>query len=87
MSRVFALNKPEFHFIFFGLIGSIVTGAAQPAFGIIFSKVITVFEGCTYEKQADGILLYCMLFLGIGFLTLASNFVQVRTQSLFLWPN
>ena len=40
--KVFMLNKPEWIYIFFGCLASLVQGAIQPAFGIILSKAINV---------------------------------------------
>ncbi len=40
--KVIALNKPEWYFILFGCIGAIVTGAIQPVFSIVFSKLVSV---------------------------------------------
>jgi hypothetical protein len=42
MSRVFALNKPEWHYILIGCFFAIVSGAVQPAFSIILSKAVGV---------------------------------------------
>lgn len=36
------MNKPEWVFIFFGCIASIVQGGLQPAFGVVLSKAISV---------------------------------------------
>ena len=40
--KVMALNKPEWYFILFGCIGALVTGAIQPVFSIVFSKLVSV---------------------------------------------
>jgi hypothetical protein len=40
--KLLALNKPEWYFIVIGSFASIISGAVQPAFAIVFSKVITV---------------------------------------------
>jgi hypothetical protein len=42
MLRVLALNKPEWWIIIIGCISSILSGAVQPSFSIVFSKVIAV---------------------------------------------
>jgi hypothetical protein len=36
------MNKPEWIYIFFGCLASLVQGGIQPAFGIILSKAINV---------------------------------------------
>jgi hypothetical protein len=77
LKRVFLLNKPEWGFIIIGCISSIVSGAVQPAFSIIFSKVISVFGECDPDKQREKVILYCLLFVAFGVVTLLSNFFQV----------
>lgn len=42
MLKVLALNKPEWFFIVVGCLASIISGAVQPAFSVIFSKVLSV---------------------------------------------
>jgi hypothetical protein len=42
MSKVFALNKPEFVYIIFGCLACVVSGGVQPAFAIVFSKATAV---------------------------------------------
>ncbi len=42
MLRVLALSKKEWHYILLGCLASIANGGINPAFSIVFSKVITV---------------------------------------------
>jgi hypothetical protein len=82
MMRVLALNKPEWYFILIGCVACVITGGVNPAFSIIFSKVITVFQICDRDEQAQKILMYCMIFLGLGVVSFASNFLQVKFCSI-----
>lgn len=72
------MNRPEWIFIAFGLLSSIVSGGVQPAFAIVFSKVLSVFSICDYEEQRGKVILYCCLFGAFGVITLISNFFQVN---------
>ena len=58
-----ALNKPEWHFIIIGCIASVISGAVQPAFSIIFSKATAVrfLENC-FLVVVDKIPFKMMLF-------------------------
>nr|UOU03319.1 ATP-binding cassette subfamily B1-1 [Brachionus rubens] len=76
MLKVFALNKPEWYFILFGCLASIVSGAIQPAFSIVFSKAIAVFSECDEKKQKESITLYSILFIVFGVVTFFSNLIQ-----------
>lgn len=78
MMRILALNKPEWFYILVGCIACIVSGGANPAFSIVFSKVIAVFQECDPDKQKDGVILYCLIFIGIGVCTFFSNFIMVK---------
>ena len=42
IKKVYKMNRPEWIYIFFGCISSLVAGAIQPAFGVVLSKAITV---------------------------------------------
>nr|QUF59434.1 ATP-binding cassette transporter Abcb1-1 [Brachionus angularis] len=74
--KVLALNKPEWYFIIIGCVASIITGAIQPAFSIVFSKAIGIFSECDINKQRDSINLYCILFAVFGVVTFISNLLQ-----------
>ena len=77
LMRIFRMNKPEWGFIALGCLASLVSGGVQPAFAVIFSKVIAVFSICVREEQRTEIIMYCWLFAGIGVITFFSNFLQV----------
>ncbi|CAF0950412.1 unnamed protein product [Brachionus calyciflorus] len=76
MLRVFALNKPEWFFILVGCLASLISGAVQPAFSIVFSKAIAVFSECDAKKQENSIILYSILFIVFGVVTFFSNLLQ-----------
>ncbi|CAF0852957.1 unnamed protein product [Adineta ricciae] len=48
----------------------------QPAFGVILSKVIAVFQVCDPKEQERRVLTYILLFIGLGFLMLITMFLQ-----------
>lgn len=75
---MFKMNKPEWGFILLGCLSSIVSGGVQPAFAVVFSKVIAVFSLCDRDEQEKRITLYVILFVVFGIVTLISNFFQVR---------
>ena len=75
--RAFQLNRPEWGFIIIGCIASFVSGAIQPAFSIVFSKVIAVFQLCDRDEQEKKVIMYSLLFIGFGVMTFISNILQV----------
>lgn len=40
--KILEFNKPEWYYILIGCIASIISGAVNPAFAIVFSQVIAV---------------------------------------------
>lgn len=48
---VLRLNIPEWPYIFVGTFCAMINGAMQPAFAIIFSKIITV--GSSHSSKGD----------------------------------
>lgn len=77
IKRVLLMNKPEWIYIFIGCLASIATGAVQPGFAVILSKVLALFGNCDHDEQKRQVILYCLIFVGFGVVTLLSNFFQV----------
>jgi hypothetical protein len=80
MMRVMQLSKPEWYYIVLGCLASVVSGGVNPAFAIVFSKVIVAFGECP-DKQEKLIIQFCLIFLGFGLATFISNFLQVKNNS------
>lgn len=77
MFKVLKLNQPEWYFILIGCLASVISGAIQPAFSIVFSKAIAIFSECDEKKQEKSIILYSILFIVFGVVTFFSNLLQV----------
>nr|AEQ19307.1 p-glycoprotein [Brachionus orientalis]AEQ19309.1 p-glycoprotein [Brachionus orientalis] len=76
MFQVLKLNGPEWYFIVIGCLASLISGAVQPAFSIVFSKAIFIFSECDIKKQEQSIILYSILFIVFGVVTFISNLLQ-----------
>lgn len=74
--KVMRLNSPEWPYILLGCIGSIINGAVQPGFAVIFSRILNVFSYTDEGKQRDEIMLYSLMFVGIGLLSFLTFFLQ-----------
>ncbi|CAF1240166.1 unnamed protein product [Rotaria sordida] len=70
------MNKPELCYIIFGCIACICNGGVQPAFGVILSKVIAVFQECDLHAQEKRVNFYVIIFVGLGGLMLITMFLQ-----------
>ncbi|CAF1420960.1 unnamed protein product [Rotaria sordida] len=76
MLKMLLMNKPEWIFIVFGCIACVCNGGSQPAFGVILSKLTAVFQECDKEVQKDRVLLYILLFIGLGIIMLFAMSLQ-----------
>ncbi|CAF4385702.1 unnamed protein product, partial [Rotaria sordida] len=59
-----------------GCIACVCNGGSQPAFGVILSKLTAVFQECDEEVQKDRVLLYILLFIGLGVIMLFTMSLQ-----------
>ncbi|CAF3438593.1 unnamed protein product [Rotaria socialis] len=71
-----AMNRPELDVILFACIACVCNGGIQPAFGVILSKVIAVFQTCDPQLQEKRVLTYILIFVGLGVLMLFTMFLQ-----------
>ncbi|XP_033639476.1 LOW QUALITY PROTEIN: ATP-dependent translocase ABCB1-like [Asterias rubens] len=71
-TRVMKMNSPELLYMIIGVICSAFNGGVQPAFSIIFSRILGTFALPLEEVQAQ-VVLYCLLLFGIGVIALISN--------------
>ncbi|CAF3981501.1 unnamed protein product [Rotaria sordida] len=74
--QMLAMNRPELTVIIFACLSCICNGGIQPAFGVILSKVIAVFQICDASVQERRILMYILIFIGLGILMLFTMFLQ-----------
>ncbi|XP_031432465.1 ATP-binding cassette, sub-family B (MDR/TAP), member 4 isoform X2 [Clupea harengus] len=74
--QVLKWNLPEWPYMVVGVICAIINGAMQPAFAIIFAKIIAVFaepDTAVVRQKAD---LYSLLFAAIGVVSFITLFLQ-----------
>lgn len=75
-TRIMKMNITEVHLMIFGVIAAAFNGGIQPAFAIIFSRVLKAYSYTDPEDIWDGITLYCILLAVIGVIALFANVVQ-----------
>ncbi|XP_063777546.1 ATP-dependent translocase ABCB1-like [Pseudophryne corroboree] len=73
--KVMKLNKPEWPYFVVGVICAIINGATQPAFAIIFSRIIGVFAG-PEDKMRSESNMFSLLFLALGGVSFVTFFLQ-----------
>ncbi|XP_060229863.1 ATP-dependent translocase ABCB1 [Meriones unguiculatus] len=75
--RILKLNSTEWPYFVVGVFCAIINGALQPAFAIIFSKVVGVFtSGKDDETQRRDSNLFSLLFLVLGIISFITFFLQ-----------
>ncbi|XP_034553324.1 ATP-binding cassette, sub-family B (MDR/TAP), member 4 [Notolabrus celidotus] len=75
-SRVMRLNLPEWPYILVGTFSAIINGALQPAFAIVFSKIITVFAEPDQEVIRQRSEFFSLMFVAIGAISFVTMFLQ-----------
>nr|XP_006814548.1 PREDICTED: multidrug resistance protein 1-like [Saccoglossus kowalevskii] len=79
MKRIMKMNSPEWPYILFGTIAAAITGACQPAFAIVFAKVIVVFA-LPEDEILDAAAPLCAAFAILGVI---QCFSMIAEFSLF----
>uniref|UniRef100_A0A668RJ05 ATP-binding cassette sub-family B member 5 n=1 Tax=Oreochromis aureus TaxID=47969 RepID=A0A668RJ05_OREAU len=74
--KVMALNTSELPYILLGTLCAIVNGAIQPAFAVIFSKIINVFAEPDQDVVRQRSVFFSLMFAAIG----AGSFVTMFLQ-------
>uniref|UniRef100_A0A8C1HNH4 ATP-binding cassette, sub-family B (MDR/TAP), member 4 n=1 Tax=Cyprinus carpio carpio TaxID=630221 RepID=A0A8C1HNH4_CYPCA len=70
---VLKLNQPEWPYMVVGVLCATINGGLQPAFAVIFSKIIAVCYQDLVRKRTE---LYSLLFAGIGVVSFFTLFFQ-----------
>uniref|UniRef100_A0A8C9VRZ6 ATP-binding cassette, sub-family B (MDR/TAP), member 4 n=1 Tax=Scleropages formosus TaxID=113540 RepID=A0A8C9VRZ6_SCLFO len=76
--KVLRLNLPEWPYIVVGLFCAICNGAIQPAFAIVFSKIIAVFADPDDDAVRQKSTFFSLMFVTIGVVSFVTLFLQVR---------
>ncbi|XP_049836463.1 multidrug resistance protein homolog 49-like [Schistocerca gregaria] len=76
ISRILALNRPEWVYVTVGSIASALVGASFPLFAVLFGEVYAVLslEDSEYVKAQTNI--YALYFLGVGVIAGIGSFLQ-----------
>ncbi|XP_070567625.1 ATP-dependent translocase ABCB1-like isoform X2 [Ptychodera flava] len=77
--RIMKMNSSEWPYILFGSLAAVINGAIQPAFAIIFSKIISVFALPEDEIMSE-VEFFCILFCVLG---VVSGLAFVVQSSMF----
>ncbi|KAK9396314.1 ATP-binding cassette sub-family B member 5 [Crotalus adamanteus] len=75
-SRILALNKPEFCYIGIGVIAAAIAGGITPAFAVLFGKIIGAFQEQDDVKKSQNTVLYSLMFLVLGVISLITYTIQ-----------
>uniref|UniRef100_A0A6Q2XKK6 ATP-binding cassette sub-family B member 5 n=1 Tax=Esox lucius TaxID=8010 RepID=A0A6Q2XKK6_ESOLU len=76
LSRILAMNKPEWPYLLFGVLASLVGGGVYPCVAILFAKIIGVFAEIDPEVKRQKTLMFSLLFLLIGGVAFVTYFIK-----------
>ncbi|KAF4076001.1 hypothetical protein AMELA_G00225410 [Ameiurus melas] len=74
--KVLSLNKEEWPYMVVGIFCAIINGGIQPAFAIIFSKIVAVFAEPDENIKRERANLFSLLFAVIGVVSFIALFLQ-----------
>ncbi|KFO56227.1 Multidrug resistance protein 1, partial [Corvus brachyrhynchos] len=74
--KIMKLNKTEWPYFVAGTLCAIINGGLQPAFAVIFSKIIGIFSETDKDILREKSNLYSLLFLVIGIISFFTFFFQ-----------
>ncbi|KAG9342824.1 hypothetical protein JZ751_015696 [Albula glossodonta] len=74
--KVLRLNAPEWPYIVVGVFCATINGAMQPAFAIIFSKIIAVFAEQDKDIVRERSTFFSLMFAAIGVVSFITMFFQ-----------
>ncbi|KAM4874400.1 ATP-dependent translocase ABCB1 isoform 1-T1 [Thomomys bottae] len=78
--RILKLNLTEWPYLVVGVFCATINGSMQPAFAVIFSKIIAVFAtNDDSERKRQNSNLYSLMFLFIGIVSFITFFLQGYT--------
>uniref|UniRef100_A0AAX7V0J4 ATP-binding cassette sub-family B member 5 n=1 Tax=Astatotilapia calliptera TaxID=8154 RepID=A0AAX7V0J4_ASTCA len=86
--KVMTLNTSELPYILLGTLCAIINGAMQPAFAVVFSKIINVFAEPDQDIVRQRSVFFSLMFAAIGAVSFVTMFLQVckRTRASFKSP-
>ncbi|XP_021920941.1 multidrug resistance protein homolog 49-like isoform X2 [Zootermopsis nevadensis] len=77
LSRILALNKPEWLHSVVGCLAAAAVGSTLPGYAVLFGEVIGVLENPDAEEVQSLVSLYCILFVVVGVVTGLGMFLQI----------
>ncbi|UJR24257.1 hypothetical protein I4U23_027224 [Adineta vaga] len=70
---ILRINQTEWILIIIGCIAALFTGAIQPSFAIIRTKMTVLYQECDKDVINQHILMYTLLFVGLGIVAFHST--------------
>lgn len=77
------MNKENWHFCAFGLVGCIISGLTVPFFALVYSQIFEVFSEPIEQMEKDA-LMWAGMFLVVGILNSAGFMISVNIYFYFL---
>ena len=77
LRRLFGLMKPDKYLILVGSLMAILMGLSIPAYSFLFGDILGTLAKSTDEMR-EAVLLYSLLFVGMGFASGIASFIQVN---------
>uniref|UniRef100_A0AC34QR34 Uncharacterized protein n=1 Tax=Panagrolaimus sp. JU765 TaxID=591449 RepID=A0AC34QR34_9BILA len=77
ISKIFKMNRGNYHYVVVGLIGCIVSGLVTPAFSLVYAQIFAVFSEPIQKMTTDAIF-WSLMFVVLGLATSSGFFVSAN---------
>uniref|UniRef100_A0A8D2DRM4 Bile salt export pump n=1 Tax=Sciurus vulgaris TaxID=55149 RepID=A0A8D2DRM4_SCIVU len=77
--RIMKFNAPEWPYMLVGALSAAMNGALTPLYALFFSQIVGTFSLPDKEEQKSSIATVCLLFVGLGCVSLCTQFLQGYT--------
>ncbi|KAK7871055.1 hypothetical protein R5R35_007257 [Gryllus longicercus] len=79
LSRIMAMNKPEYPHIAVGCLASFTVGASLPFFAVLFGEVYKALSLESPEEVRGSVVVFACLFIVVGVMAGGGTFLQMYT--------
>ncbi|KAK7388084.1 hypothetical protein VNO78_22889 [Psophocarpus tetragonolobus] len=66
LSRLASLNKPEIPVLLLGTVAAVITGVILPVFGLLLSKMISIFYEQDHDELRKDSKVWALIFVALG---------------------
>ena len=74
--KIIQLNRPEWNYLAFGIVGSLIMGLSTPIYSIVFGKTLGILDGLDVDVLRNQSNIYALIYVAMGIFTGFGAFLQ-----------